>query len=148
MAEIGHHLDKYVTLFLLLCVCVCEHQCVWSWPVHWSWLLKGQSVSVSPADSTLLSPVCGLYTSTFVSIDVCVYMCLCTESHVALCALVSEHVCTLVREAEKPESLCQLMSCRHVQRSVANSRLRLDLNWGQLGDPSPSLSVLPFTRTE
>lgn len=37
---------------------VCFTMCVWSWPVQRSWLLKGQSVCVSPADSTLLSPDC------------------------------------------------------------------------------------------
>lgn len=132
-----------------ICVWLLVHQCVWSWPVQWSWLLKGQSVFASPADSTRLSPL-----------SVRLRACMCEWSKHAFVHLmcvavwecsVSEHVCELislwgeswkVSESQESGDLLQAPSILLWQLPVARSRLELHVNLGQLDPWSHWSSIL------
>lgn len=124
---------KSVTAGTSLCVGVCVYQCVWSWPVQRSWLLKGQSVSVSPADSTLLSPVCGNCASAWLCVCMRAYLCACRWK--CVCVTEGEESWKVSASAD----LLQTPPALPRQLPVARSRsgYTQELPLGQLHDPWP-----------
>lgn len=144
--------------------------CVWSWRIQRSWLLKGQSACVSPADSTLLSPdcvsVCGdCFLFFFLSLSppplpfrvwvhACILVCS-VSAHVrklAWCAIQAETswkglwAPVSVDLLQTPPALPQLLPVARSTPGYAGSYLQVDFTTLDPTDISPLYNMLPRTQ--
>lgn len=149
--------------FLLLLLCVSISVCgpdLATDPGCWKAKVS-VSLQLTPLRCRLRVCACvwPIYKHIFVHWCLCVYVCFLgvTRSFVRSCFWTCVHACqcTIESGVGRGESwktwvcvsvdVLQTHPALPWQLSVANNRLCLNLNWGQLGDPSLSLSV-PHTE--